>query len=59
MIDEAKRTFDVKKQDELMAKAHEMIVDDAVLVWAVHDTNPHALSPKVKSSCRRSTGSRI
>ena len=48
VIDEAKRTFDVKKQDELMAKAHEMIVDDAVLVWAVHDTNPHVLSPKVK-----------
>ena len=24
------------------------IVDDAVLVWVVHDTNPHALSPKIK-----------
>ena len=24
------------------------IVDDAALVWVVHDTNPHALSPKVK-----------
>ena len=22
---------------------------DAVLVWVVHDTNPHVLSPKVKS----------
>jgi peptide/nickel transport system substrate-binding protein len=49
VIDEAKRTFDVARQDELMAKAHEMIVDDAVLVWAVHDTNPHVLSPKVKA----------
>jgi peptide/nickel transport system substrate-binding protein len=48
VIDEAKRAFDVAKQDELMAKAHEMIVDDAVLVWVVHDTNPHVLSPKVK-----------
>lgn len=48
VIDEAKRTFDVAKQDELMAKAHELIVDDAVLVWVVHDTNPHVLSPKVK-----------
>jgi peptide/nickel transport system substrate-binding protein len=48
IIDEAKRTFDVAKQDELMAKAHELIVDDAVLVWVVHDTNPHVLSPKVK-----------
>jgi len=49
VIDEAKRTFDPKKQDELIAKAHEMVVDDAVLVWVVHDTNPHALSPKIKS----------
>jgi peptide/nickel transport system substrate-binding protein len=49
IIDEAKRTFDPAKQDELMAKAHELVVDDAVLVWVVHDTNPHALSPKIKS----------
>ena len=27
----------------------EQVVDDAVLVWVVHDVNPHALSPKVKS----------
>jgi peptide/nickel transport system substrate-binding protein len=25
------------------------VVDDAVLVWVVHDTNPHALSPKIKT----------
>jgi hypothetical protein len=48
LIDEAKQTFDVAKQDELLAQAHAMIVDDATLVWVVHDTNPHALSPKVK-----------
>ena len=40
--------FDVAKQDELLAQAHALIVDDAVLVWVVHDTNPHALSPKIK-----------
>jgi peptide/nickel transport system substrate-binding protein len=48
IIDEAKRTFDPKKQDELMAQAHQAVVDDAVMVWVVHDTNPHALSPKIK-----------
>jgi peptide/nickel transport system substrate-binding protein len=32
----------------LLAQAHAQIVDDAALVWVVHDTNPHALSPKVK-----------
>ncbi|MDB5625068.1 MAG: transporter substrate-binding protein, partial [Tardiphaga sp.] len=47
-IDEAKQTFDPAQQDELLARAHAMIVDDAALVWVVHDTNPHALSPKVK-----------
>src|SRR5258706_89608 len=48
LINEAKETFDSAKQDELIAQAHSLIVDDAVLVWVVHDTNPHALSPKVK-----------
>ncbi len=48
LITEAKQTFDPAKQDELIAQAHSLIVDDAVLVWVVHDTNPHALSPKVK-----------
>lgn len=48
LIDEAKQNFDSKKQDELLAQAHSLIVDDATLVWVVHDTNPHALSPKVK-----------
>lgn len=48
LIDSAKNTFDPVKQDELLAQAHAQIVDDATLVWVVHDTNPHALSPKVK-----------
>src|ERR1700730_14664319 len=48
LINEAKQTFDPTKQDALIAQAHGLIVDDAVLVWVVHDTNPHALSPKVK-----------
>jgi len=47
LIDEAQRTFDPVKQDELMAPVHTLVVDDAVLVWVVHDTNPHAAVPKV------------
>jgi len=43
------KSFDPAKQDALVAQAHALIVDDAALVWVVHDTNPHALSPKVKS----------
>lgn len=49
LIDEALATFDPGKQDALIAKVHEKVVDDAVLIWVVHDTNPHALSPKIKS----------
>src|SRR5437867_1151299 len=48
LIDERSEERRVGKQDELLAQAHSLIVDDAVLVWVVHDTNPHALSPKIK-----------
>ena len=47
-IDQIKGTFDVKKQDALLAYVHERMVDDSLMLWVVHDTNPHALSPKVK-----------
>ena len=49
LIDEALAQFDPARQDALMARVHEKVVDDAVLIWVVHDTNPHALSPKIKS----------
>jgi peptide/nickel transport system substrate-binding protein len=48
LINEAKQTFDPAKQDDLIAQAHALIVDEAALVWVVHDTNPHALSPRIK-----------
>lgn len=41
-------TFDTKLQDRYLAKVHEKMVDDALMLWVVHDVNPHALSPKVK-----------
>ena len=49
LIDQTLATFDPAQQDALMAKVHEKVVDDAVLIWVVHDTNPHALSPRIKS----------
>lgn len=49
LIDEAKQTFDPAKQNALIAQAHALVVDDAPLVWVVHDVNPHALSPKIKT----------
>ena len=49
LVAESQNTFDPAKQDAIMARINEKVVDDAVLVWVVHDTNPHALSPKIKS----------
>jgi ABC-type transport system substrate-binding protein len=48
LIEEAERTFDTAKQDALLAKVHEILVDDAPWIFVVHDLNPRAFSPKVK-----------
>ena len=48
LIEGAEKSFDMKEQDRLLAKAHEIIVDDAPWIFAVHDLNPRAMSPKVK-----------
>ncbi len=42
-------SFDPVEQDRLCALMHALVVDDAVQVWVVHDTNPHALSNRVHS----------
>jgi peptide/nickel transport system substrate-binding protein len=49
LIEEAEREFDLRKQDQILAKLHEIIVDDAPWVFIVHDLNPRAMSPKVKN----------
>lgn len=43
-----KTTFDTKQLDANLTKVHEDMVDNALMLWVVHDVNPHALSPKVK-----------
>ncbi len=48
LCDAVRASFDPAEQDKLLARIHEIVVDDAVQVWVVHDTNPHALSRKVK-----------
>jgi ABC-type transport system substrate-binding protein len=48
LIEAAEREFDLEKQNKILAKVHEIIVDDAPWVFIVHDLNPRALSPKVK-----------
>jgi ABC-type transport system substrate-binding protein len=48
LIEAAEQAFDLNKQNQLLAKVHESIVEDAPWVFIVHDLNPRALSPKVK-----------
>ena len=49
LCDQVTSSFDPAEQDRLCARIHEKVVDDAVQVWVVHDTNPHALSGRVKT----------
>lgn len=48
LIDTALRTFDMAEVDRLMARVHEKAVDEALLVYVVHDTNPRALGRNVR-----------
>jgi peptide/nickel transport system substrate-binding protein len=48
LIDTALNTFDPAEVDRLMAKVHEKAVDEALLVFVVHDTNPRALGRNVR-----------
>ena len=47
-LDKVRTSFDPKVQDALLAFVHQTMVDDALMLWVVHDVNPHVLSPKVK-----------
>ncbi|MDR3535242.1 MAG: ABC transporter substrate-binding protein [Acetobacteraceae bacterium] len=40
--------FDDAKRMVLLTKLHEMMNDQAVMIWVAHDLNPRALSPKLK-----------
>ena len=48
LLDKVRTTFDAKTQDGLLAQVHQTMIDEALMLWVVHDTNPHAMSPKVK-----------
>ncbi|WP_236844458.1 ABC transporter substrate-binding protein [Bordetella sp. 15P40C-2] len=48
LVEAAFNEFDPAKQDQILAKLHERMVDQAMWIWVVHDLNPRAMSPKVK-----------
>ena len=45
---EALNEFDPAKQDEVLAKINERMVDQAVWIFVVHDVNPRATTARVK-----------
>ncbi|MDB5374051.1 MAG: extracellular solute-binding protein family 5, partial [Belnapia sp.] len=48
LIETATSTFDPAEVDRLMARVHEKAVDEALLVFVVHDTNPHAATRNLR-----------
>jgi peptide/nickel transport system substrate-binding protein len=48
LLADAQVAFDSKARDEILAKVHTKMVDEALFVWVVHDVGPRAISPKVK-----------
>ena len=48
LLNEAFRTFEAGPRDDLIKRAHALIVDDAPWLFVVHDLNPRALSPRVE-----------
>jgi len=48
IIDQASRAVDEKQLNVLLARAHEIVVDEAPWLFVVHDLNPRAMSRKVK-----------
>jgi peptide/nickel transport system substrate-binding protein len=44
----AQTAFDPAARNAALARVHEKMVDDAIMLWVVHDVGPRALSPRVK-----------
>ncbi len=48
LFEQVYTTFDPAKQDALLRTIHEKVVNEALFLFAAHDLNPRALSPKVQ-----------
>lgn len=48
LVAEAKNEFDLSKQDAILARINERMMDEAVWIFVVHDVAPRAISPKVQ-----------
>lgn len=48
LLDAAQLAFEQTARDAALARVHEKMVNDAVMIWVVHDVGPRAMSPNVK-----------
>jgi peptide/nickel transport system substrate-binding protein len=48
LLHAAQTAFDQAERDAALARVHEKMVNDALMIWVVHDVGPRAMSPKVK-----------
>ncbi len=48
LLQEAQTAFEPAARNAALARVHEKMVNDAVMIWVVHDVGPRAMSPKVK-----------
>jgi peptide/nickel transport system substrate-binding protein len=48
LVDKIYKTFDQPARDKLITRVHEVISEDAGMLFVTHDLNPRALSPKLK-----------
>ncbi len=48
LIAAAMAEFDPAKRLVLLTKIHELMSEEAALIFVAHDLNPRAMSPKVK-----------
>ena len=44
----AQNAFEQAARNAALARVHEKMVNDSIMIWVVHDTGPRAMSPRVK-----------
>jgi ABC-type transport system substrate-binding protein len=49
LVVEARNTFEIEAQNRVLARLHTRLVDQAMWLWVVHDTNPRGLSRRVRN----------
>jgi len=48
LLDAAQLAFEPEARNAALARVHEKMVNDAAMIWVVHDVGPRAMSPRVK-----------